>query len=130
MKKNSALSALLLGCSISLAFAGPGVDEVGDPDSFGNNVIYLGIAQTPGVSLLDDCTPDPMYPPDPESRCITLKPQPLTTTFDEGKLDYIKLPGGSTKRMMWCTTSAAPARASARSIHLSSSKTLATRICW
>jgi hypothetical protein len=102
MKKNSALSALLVGSSVvaMAAMAAPGVDEVGDPDSFGNNVIYLGIAQTPGISLLDDCTPDPMYPPDPDSRCITLKPQPLTTTFDEGKLDYIKLPGGATKTLI------------------------------
>jgi hypothetical protein len=57
--------------------------RVGDPDSFGRDVIYLGNAQTSHVALQTDCTPDPMFPPLPNDRCIVLNAQPAATSFNE-----------------------------------------------
>lgn len=76
----------------SASKAGPlSRDDVGDPESFGNHLVWLGLAQTQQVSLRKDCTgSDPAY-----ERCITLNPQPAATSFDERKLDYLIIPGGS-----------------------------------
>lgn len=84
----------------SLAHAGPTAEEVGDPDSFGRNVIYIGQAQTSSVSLLDDCTPDPGAPPGPNDRCIVLNAQPAATSFTEHKLAEIQLPPDSTSSLI------------------------------
>jgi hypothetical protein len=54
-----ALSLLIAG---AVQAAAPTVDEVGDPDSFGRDVIYLGKAQAPDIWFEQDCTPDPQNP--------------------------------------------------------------------
>jgi len=72
--KNSVM-ALGLIVAVAAQAAPPTVEEVGDPDSFGRDVIYLGNAQTANVVLQGDCTPDPAAPPLPNDRCITLAAQ-------------------------------------------------------
>ena len=103
MRKN--LVARLL-CSGALCFAlsnpalAQTIEEVGDLDSFGRNVIYLGSAQTAPVTLLPDCTPDPADPPDSLSRCLTLNAAPAATSFDESNLASIRLPGRSSRSLL------------------------------
>lgn len=81
--------------------AGLSRDDVGDPESFGNHLVWLGLAQTQVVSLRSDCSgADPAY-----ERCITLNAQPASTSFDERKLDYLVIPGGSSQSLLcqWIT---------------------------
>jgi hypothetical protein len=63
-------------------------------------VIYLGLAQTANVALLEDCTPDPMAPPLPNDRCITLNAQPAATSWNEDGLATLSLPADSTKSLI------------------------------
>jgi hypothetical protein len=74
-------------------------EDVGDADSFGKNVTYLGLAQTLGVTLADDCTgTDPLV-----ERCIVQNPAPASTTFVENDLAVINLPAKATKTLMCFT---------------------------
>lgn len=76
-------------------------DDVGDADSFGRGVVYIGLAQSGEVSLQADCTPAPGEPPlGPDDRCITLNPAPAATTFDERDIGRIHLPAKSTKSLI------------------------------
>jgi hypothetical protein len=95
-------SVIALGLMIAAAAqaAPPTVEEVGDPDSFGRDVIYLGNAQTANVALQSDCTPDPMFPPAPNDRCIVLNAQPAATSFNEDGLATLQLPAESTKSLV------------------------------
>jgi hypothetical protein len=100
------LSVFLLGLTWTVAAnASPTEAEVGDPDSFGREVVYLGLAQTATVSLQEDCTPDPNDPPPPQDRCVTLNPQPNATTFSVDNLDTIQLPAASTRSLLCFTLS-------------------------
>jgi hypothetical protein len=72
-------------------------DEVGDADSFGRNVIYLGVASTPAITFKTNCSSAP--PPAP-GRCVTLNPQPALTSFTEDKLDTIMLPAKATNSLL------------------------------
>jgi hypothetical protein len=74
-------------------------EDVGDADSFGKNVTYLGLAQTLGVTLTDDCTgTDPLV-----ERCIVQNPAPASTTFVENDLAVMNLPAKATKTLMCFT---------------------------
>jgi hypothetical protein len=98
LKAQHALIAfgLTLGCA---ALAAPlTVDEVGDPDSFGRNVIYLGLRQTSSVVLRTSCNPP--LPVPATTRCITLNSQPLQTDFNEQELGSIELPSGATRSLL------------------------------
>jgi hypothetical protein len=102
-----------------LAAAAPTVDEVGDADSFGKNVIYLGLAQTLPVTLADDCsTSDPTL-----ERCIVQNAPPAVTTFDEPGLATMSLPAKASRSLLcftltpfifvdWQNTTGGPALAS------------------
>ena len=77
------------------------VDDVGDADSFGRNVTYIGVAQTGNVNFQNDCTPQPGDPPlGPDDRCITLGASGTTTTFDERDIGRIALPKNATKSLI------------------------------
>jgi len=78
----------------------PTVDDVGDVDSFGRNVQYLGVTQTANVELATDCTPDPNNPPGPNDRCIVLAAAPGTTTVDEEELATMNLPAKATHSLI------------------------------
>lgn len=74
----------------------PTDEQVGDADSFGRNVTYLGLAQTLFVTLLDDCTgSDPTV-----ERCIVANSAPAPTTFMEAGLATIQLPAKATKSLV------------------------------
>lgn len=71
-------------------------EDVGDADSFGRNVTYLGIAQTLNVLLTDDCSGS-----NPEfERCIVNNPAPAPTSFNESKLAVINLPAKATQSLI------------------------------
>ena len=79
-----------------LAAAAPTAADVGDADSFGRNVTYLGLAQTLAVSLASDCTGS-----DPTTeRCIVQSPAPGVTSFNESNLATMNLPAKATKSLM------------------------------
>ena len=72
--------------------------DVGDLDSFGRNVIYLGSTQIGRIFLQPDCTPDPAVPPEEGSRCITVPPD--GAGFNESNLATIRLPARATRSMV------------------------------
>lgn len=77
--------------------AGPSEAEVGDPDSFGRAKTYLGVKQTPFLSLVPDCTG---FPPD---SCIELNPAPALTSVDESDLAVFELPKKATNSILCFT---------------------------
>jgi hypothetical protein len=87
---------LVLAPGLVTAAAAPTAEDVGDPDSFGRNVTYLGLAQTLPVTLSDDCSgSDPTL-----ERCIVNNPAPLSTSFDEADLATMNLPAKATKSLI------------------------------
>ena len=79
-----------------LAAAAPTVEDVGDADSFGRNVTYLGLAQALAVTLSPDCTgSDPTV-----ERCIVQNAAPALTSFNESDLATMNLPAKATKSLM------------------------------
>src|SRR3954471_10978607 len=79
--------------------AAPTIDEVGDADSFGKNVTWLGLAQTLPVTIQDDCSgSDPAF-----ERCIVQQPAPLPTSFNETGLAVMNLPAKASKDLICFT---------------------------
>lgn len=72
-------------------------EEVGDADSFGRNVKWLGLLSA-YVYLAEDCTPAPGDPVDP--RCITVNPAPAATVINAPDLATITLPGRSAETLL------------------------------
>jgi len=84
---------------LATAAAAPTIDEVGDADSFGKNVTWLGLAQTLPVTLADDCSgSDPAF-----ERCIVQQPAPLPTSFNESGLAVMNLPAKASKDLICFT---------------------------
>lgn len=77
--------------------AAPDPGGAGDPDSFGRNVIHLGVASTPSVAFQNNCAVSP--PPAP-ARCVTLNAQPAVTNFTEAKLTVLTIPAKSTNSLL------------------------------
>lgn len=75
-------------------------ETVGDPASFGKNVIYLGLAQTDSVLLEIDCS---AVPQSEFSTCIPIQPAPGVTMFNESDLASIALPGRASKSLICFT---------------------------
>jgi hypothetical protein len=69
---------------------------VGDADSFGRTVKYLGVAQTLPIALQQDCTGS--SPAD--ERCLVLAPAPELTGFEEVELARIDLPANATQSLL------------------------------
>ena len=111
-------ASTLLAPSAITAAAAPTVEEVGDPDSFGRNVTYLGLAQTQSIVIQDDCsTSDPTL-----ERCVVANPAPASTTFNEAGLATVSLPTKASKSLLcftltpfvfnqWVNNTGAPANA-------------------
>lgn len=73
--------------------------EVGDADSFGRNVTYLGLVQSQPVYTTSDCTgSDPTL-----ERCIVAAPAPGLTVFDETNLGTLSLPKNASKSLLCFT---------------------------
>jgi len=77
--------------------AAPTVEEVGDADSFGRPVKWLGLLSG-FVALNLDCTPPPGEPANPS--CITLNPAPALTAFNAPAVASITLPGKSSETLL------------------------------
>ncbi len=69
-------------------------EEVGDADSFGRNMKWLGLVAA-SVALSGDCSGFPT--PD---TCVTLNPAPAVTTFDLPDLSSITLPRRSSDSLL------------------------------
>jgi hypothetical protein len=76
----------------------PTVADVGDVDSFGRNVIFLG-ASSGFITLSPSCTPAPS--PTPSDQCVTLNPAPALTTYSLPEICRIKLPKDSAHSVIY-----------------------------
>ena len=88
---------LALSQAQAQAQAAPLASDVGDADSFGRNVIYLGVAGTPTVFFKSNCT---VSPPAAPARCVTMAAQPALTNYAENKLASLTIPGKSTHSLL------------------------------
>jgi hypothetical protein len=70
--------------------------EVGDFDSFGRNVRYIGTMQSGTVSVQGDCTPDPSFPLGPDDRCVAANPAPAVTNISVNDVGRVLIPGRAT----------------------------------
>ena len=73
------------------------IEEVGDPDTFGKPVKWLGLVSI-NMSLTDDCSPVVGEPA--LENCIELAPAPAPTPINAPDLASITLPGRSTESMI------------------------------
>jgi hypothetical protein len=78
------------------AAAAPTDAEVGDADSFGHNVIYLGLAQTLPISITSDCTGSDST----LETCIVSSPPPLVTNFSVADATTVSLAAKATKSLV------------------------------
>lgn len=72
-------------------------EEVGDADSFGRNVKWLGLAAG-SIRLAADCTPAPGDPPD--ENCVLLSAAPAATAFEVHDIDSISLPARASRSLL------------------------------
>ena len=80
-----------------VAKAAPTVDDVYDVDSFGRNVVWLGLTSA-FVTLSDTCpTTDPA---DPDEHCQVVNPAPATTSFTFEDTAHIFLPAKSANSLL------------------------------
>lgn len=81
------------GISVT-ALAAPTLEEVGDVDSFGRAVKWLGVTQ--GNVTLDAACP----PPGDDPHCVTLNPAPAATAFSFDDIARIVLPGKAANSLL------------------------------
>ena len=109
MKKQLLCSLLaLVACAAVSGAAGAAKltdADVGDADSFGKKVVWIGLVQTGVVILADDCSPASVGSLGPDDRCVPLPGGTGTTDFDFPDLGRITLPGNSTGTLIchWAT---------------------------
>jgi hypothetical protein len=84
-ERRLALTASRLGAQETAKASGPTEEEVGDIDSFGRNVKWLGVTQM-NLQLVDSCAPDAL------PGCVELNPAPAPTSFAFADLARIELP--------------------------------------
>jgi len=92
MRKSSFVAALLLA---GIANAQT-VDEVGDPDSFGRDVTYLGLGSIPPFYLQPDCTDELAA----GVQCQVPLPPPSFTEFSVLESDSIQLPARASNSLL------------------------------
>ena len=77
------------------------IEEVGDPDSFGRDVIHLGIANADPAYIAKDCTQQLAA----GFECTVALPPPAITEFSHTDLDSIQLPArASNSRLCFAVT--------------------------
>ncbi|WP_147653396.1 hypothetical protein [Vulcaniibacterium gelatinicum] len=81
---------------VAPAAAGVTVEDVGDVDSFGRNLRWLGVTQM-NVRLTDDCS---ATPPAPGAACTELLPAPALTSFNHQDVASITLPPKATHSLL------------------------------
>ena len=99
----SILASIFVGSSIAAAAhaAGPAAADVGDADSFGRNVHFIGTSQSGSVSVTSDASNCP--PPDPslpDDRCLVVNPAPAQTVATFNDIGRIKLPAKATNSLL------------------------------
>jgi hypothetical protein len=80
----------------------PSSGDVGDADSFGHSVIYIGLTQTGAVTFAADCTPAPGDPPaGPDDRCFVVPAPPAAPThYDVRDIARVGLPSHATRSLV------------------------------
>lgn len=96
----AAVAAIALVASTALADT-PTTPSNFDPDSFGNNMVFLGVTATPSVFFDGSCT-DPELTA-PQNRCVVVGTGSAATTFAFPDLASIYIPPRSTKTIIWPT---------------------------
>lgn len=96
-------AGLALGSMHAMAAPPPTAANVGDADSFGKRVVWIGLATTGAVYLASDCTPDPNNPLGPNDRCVMLNAGVASFNFPD--LGSITLPANSASTLIchWAT---------------------------
>jgi len=74
--------------------AGPDAGDVGDADSFGRSLQWLGLAAA-SIDLLPDCSGE-----DPSMACQPLAPAPAATSFEFDDLAHIALPAKAANSLL------------------------------
>lgn len=97
MRLNVRPLAVALLLAAPLCAVAQTAEEVGDADSFGRNVKFIGLASA-SATLANDCTPPPGEPADPN--CRVLAPAPGITTFALPDLDTVTLPARATRSLI------------------------------
>lgn len=93
-QRKLSLSAAQAAAPISISAAAVSDEDVGDSDSFGRNLRWLGLADM-AVELTDTCPGS-----DPDAGCQVLNPAPAFTPFAFEDLGHITLPGKSTHSLL------------------------------
>lgn len=93
-QRKLSLSAAKVAAPISISAAAVSDEDVGDSDSFGRNLRWLGLADM-AVELTDTCPST-----DPDAGCQVLNPAPAFTPFAFEDLGRITLPGKSTHSLL------------------------------
>lgn len=78
------------------AIAAPTQDDVGDVDSFGRSLVWLGVTQG-SLGLSSSCPPDDG---DPTTNCVALNAAPGSTSFDLDGIAHVTLPGKSANSLL------------------------------
>lgn len=78
------------------ALAAPSQDDVGDVDSFGRSLVWLGVTQG-NLDLASSCPPDDG---DPTTNCTVLNAAPGTTSFELDGIAHVTLPGKSASSLL------------------------------
>ena len=73
-------------------------EEVGDANSFGRGVNFIGTVQSGVLTIAPDCTPDPMFPPGPKDQCVVPNAVGLTS-FSFPDMGKVLIPGKSAKTL-------------------------------
>ena len=76
--------------------AAPTRDDVGDVDSFGRSLVWLGVAQG-NIDLSSSCPPDDG---EPTTNCVALNAAPATTAFDLDGIAHVTLPGKAANSLL------------------------------
>lgn len=74
--------------------------EVGDPASFGRNVKFIGLMQSGSITIADDCTPDPSFPPGPDDHCVLKNAAPALTGFNFADIGRVVIPARSANSLI------------------------------
>ena len=89
-------AASTLRAGNAAARAAPTPDDVGDVDSFGRALVWLGVDQG-NIELSSSCPPDDG---DPTTNCVSLNAAPASTSFDLDDIAHVTLPGKSAKSLL------------------------------
>lgn len=74
-------------------------EQVGDANSFGRAVNFIGTVQSGVLTIAPDCTPDPAFPPGPNDHCVVPSPTG-TTAFTFPDMGKVLIPGKSAKTLI------------------------------